>query len=878
MNNEQFRRLIAANATRSPAANSDGASSTRQGREGAALGSRQKSSIPMTPRSVSGIHKSDFARQLAERNQTGNTPKFRSFAPKGSKLAEGYIDRTKARQSEEDDERAVRLKALEEALKNEEIDQQTFENLRGQITGGDLSSTHLVKGLDKKLLERVRRGENVYDDSKTQDGDQEIPEDIDEELDRLQKEEVDALVKDKATKKGQLSTAPIASSKKRTRDQILAEMKAAREAAKAKEEPILGTKFKRIGARGPQTRIERDNKGREVMITVDEDGNEKRKVRRIQSAGDKPSQKANDLMMPDPKAKPLGMEVPDIYKAKAEQSDEDDVNIFDEVDDDYDPLAGLSEGEEEEEEEEGENEKDDTADAQAKIASADKKTKDAVEPVSQTQSRNYFKDAKTGLVSSEILKAPAMSDPAIQAAFKKAASLHAITNRSEEDDVEAREKAERRRRMLQNDDRDAEDMDLGFGTSRFEDDADLDEQRVKLSEWGRDGEDDNSKRGASSKRKRGPKKRKGDANSAADVLHEMERQRAANLDVFAILLGAYHPGIKLLGISTVHGNASVRKTTNNALSVLAAIGKEDTLKVHVGASRPLTRDPFHAVTIHGESGLDGTDLLPPPALSALSTVPAVDAIASALRACQPNTAWVVATGGLTNIAELFAAHPDLRSHIAGLSIMGGSIGDNFTPAPLGRVDNVERIGNYTQWAEFNVLIDPEAGAALLEDPILAPKTTLIPLDLTHLVLATKEAHNVEVNAKTTLRQMLVELLMFFAGTYRDVFGLIDGPPLHDPLAVAAILTGTIHEIPLYDFDPSNPQAAAASERFEVRVVTEGTFDEAMKKGAQTGRTLARLLPPGEKGVRIPRGVDVKMFWDVIEQCCKRADDVNARRA
>ncbi|KAI1828476.1 Inosine/uridine-preferring nucleoside hydrolase [Xylaria intraflava] len=369
-------------------------------------------------------------------------------------------------------------------------------------------------------------------------------------------------------------------------------------------------------------------------------------------------------------------------------------------------------------------------------------------------------------------------------------------------------------------------------------------------------------------------------------------------DVFAILLAAYHPGLQLLGISTVHGNASVRKTTNNALSVLAAIGKQDTIRVYPGAARPLHRDPIHAVAIHGESGLDGTDLLPAPALSALDTsVSAVDAMASALRACEPGTAWVVATGGMTNIAELFAAHPDLKSHIAGLSAMGGSIGGGFTPAPLGRVGNVERIGNYTQWAEFNVVIDPEASAALLEDPILAPKATLIPLDLTHLVLATKEvqdllltgpkttngdvkpgAPNGSIKAKTTLRQMLVELLMFFAETYRDAFGIVDGPPLHDPLAVAAVLAGTALEIPFYDYDPAGPKGSTATERYEVRIITEGSFEDATNNGAQTGRTLARLLPPGEKGVRIPRDVDVKLFWKVIEECCQRADEANASRA
>ncbi|KAI1369340.1 Inosine/uridine-preferring nucleoside hydrolase domain-containing protein [Xylaria arbuscula] len=365
------------------------------------------------------------------------------------------------------------------------------------------------------------------------------------------------------------------------------------------------------------------------------------------------------------------------------------------------------------------------------------------------------------------------------------------------------------------------------------------------------------------------------------------------------MLGAYHPGIKLLGISTVHGNASMLKTTNNALSVLSAIGKDDTLRVYPGAAKGLQRDAVHAVEIHGESGLDGTDLLPPPAQSALDTsTSAVEAMAAALRACEPGTPWVVATGALTNVAQLFTTHPDLRSHVAGVSIMGGAIGDGFTSAPLGRVDDVERIGNYSQWAEFNVLIDPEAAAILLHDPILAPKSTLVPLDLTHLVLATKEVQDlllkgppqpattkaaaedlehIDTKAKSTLRQMLVELLMFFAETYRDVFGILDGPPLHDPLAVAAILTGTRHEIPFYDFDPASAEGPERRERFEVRVVTEGTLEDARERGAQTGRTVVRLLPPGEEGVRIPRGLHIELFWKVIEECVQRADDVNAKK-
>jgi uridine nucleosidase len=158
---------------------------------------------------------------------------------------------------------------------------------------------------------------------------------------------------------------------------------------------------------------------------------------------------------------------------------------------------------------------------------------------------------------------------------------------------------------------------------------------------------------------------------------------------------------------------------------------------------------------------------------------------AALTSCAPGTAWVVATGAFTNAAALFQTHPDLIPHIAGLSLMGGAVGGGFTPAVLGVVQGVPRIGNWTQFAEFNILADPEAAAWIFDTKSLASKTTLIPLDVTHLVLATEEVQklllwgkeggvthagegleNAALGAKSTLRLMLVELLFYFAKTYR----------------------------------------------------------------------------------------------------------------
>jgi len=352
-----------------------------------------------------------------------------------------------------------------------------------------------------------------------------------------------------------------------------------------------------------------------------------------------------------------------------------------------------------------------------------------------------------------------------------------------------------------------------------------------------------------------------------------------NQDAFAILLAAHPPRLNLLGISTVHGNSSLANTTYNATSLLTAIGRIQ-IPVYPGARAGLVRPPVHADAIHGASGLDGTSLLPKPLVPHIDE-PAIDAMAAALLATPPGSAWLVATGALTNIAQCITAYPQLAGHLKGLSIMGGAIGEGFTDAPMGRVDDRKRIGNWSAWAEFNILVDPEAADLVFRNVVLNTKTVLIPLDVTHLVLATKEIQALLLFGKeggiektmgnSTLRVMLVELLTYFANTYAEVFGITKGPPLHDPLAVAVILDGiSSEEIPFYDFVGGGKRTR---ERYEVKIVKDGTHEEA-QMGAETGRTLVKLLPEGQQGVKIPRGLNVKRFWSVLDDCLERADEVN----
>jgi uridine nucleosidase len=93
------------------------------------------------------------------------------------------------------------------------------------------------------------------------------------------------------------------------------------------------------------------------------------------------------------------------------------------------------------------------------------------------------------------------------------------------------------------------------------------------------------------------------------------------------------------------------------------------------------------------------------------------------------------------------------------------------------------------------------------------------------------------------------------------------------LAVAAILSniGGDGEIPFYDFNPVDPVIPRPRERYEVVVITDGTVEEAHAGLTETGRTVVRLLPPGEEGVRIPRGLDIPKFWTILEECLEKAE-------
>ncbi|RAH61503.1 hypothetical protein BO85DRAFT_411893 [Aspergillus piperis CBS 112811] len=554
MNNDQFRRLVLDNPSSKPAAKStspDASSpSQHQPRKSignatpaaGALGSRLRSSIPMTPRALTNV---DFARQLAEyrREAQPASKKFKSSAaPKGTRLPSGYQDRAALlRQKEEAEEGGdgggdvsdleKRVKALEEMVKLGQIDQATFEKLRAEMgVGGDLKSTHMVKGLDWELLRRVKGGEDVdvleKEGEKGEGKEKEDVADVDEELDRVLGEKgegVDALTaapkEIKEKKKGVMA-------QRKSRDEILRELKASRAAAAAEAakpaEPALGTKFKRIGGESKAEKkrwVEQDENGRrkEILQITDAEGKTKRKVRWLDKpgevgggAGDGPA----GLLMPDKDAKPLGMEVPAEVATKAPApAEDDDDDIFAGVGDDYNPLGDLPDDDDSSDEsEDGEK---------PKVTEPAPATGDTKKPeVTTSRPRNYFSTSTTDEVPEVDRSNPLAKDPTLLAALKRAAALRqseeAGAANADAEDVDD-ETALRRKRFLEEARRrealDAMDMDMGFGGSRNDDDEE--DEEVVLETEGRGGK----------KRKRGPKKKKGDKDSVTDVMRVLEGRK-----------------------------------------------------------------------------------------------------------------------------------------------------------------------------------------------------------------------------------------------------------------------------------------------------------------------------------------------------------------
>jgi inosine-uridine nucleoside N-ribohydrolase len=288
-------------------------------------------------------------------------------------------------------------------------------------------------------------------------------------------------------------------------------------------------------------------------------------------------------------------------------------------------------------------------------------------------------------------------------------------------------------------------------------------------------------------------------------------------DAIAILLAARHPAIELLAITTVAGNQSVEKTSYNALRV-CSLADIRNVPIAKGMARPLVQEARYSPDIHGESGLDGPEIPEP----SLSLVPqhGVDLLINLLLESAGDIT-IVATGPLTNVAAAIRSEPAILPKIQAISLMGGAIS----------------LGNVTPAAEFNIWADPEAAAIVFD---CGRPITMVPLEVTHLALATEDVIRRLRESGKVVPKFTADLLVYFAESYRKVFGF-SAPPLHDPCAVAAVI---------------EPDIIQAKEMY-VAIEMRGEWT--------AGRTVCD--PYGKLGrganARVGYGLQVERFWNML---------------
>jgi inosine-uridine nucleoside N-ribohydrolase len=232
-------------------------------------------------------------------------------------------------------------------------------------------------------------------------------------------------------------------------------------------------------------------------------------------------------------------------------------------------------------------------------------------------------------------------------------------------------------------------------------------------------------------------------------------------DAIALLLALASPEVELLGVTTVAGNQTLAKTTANALKILEFVGRTD-VPVHAGAFRPLVREQWVAVHVHGESGLDGPDL--PAPKTAPADGHAVDFIARQVE--EHGDVVLVPVGPLTNIGLLLARYSGIERRIGRIVLMGGAIAE----------------GNVTPAAEFNIWADPEAAHRVFTSGI---DVTMIGLDITHRALLRPEKVE-ELRGSGRVGTLVAQLYDFYHGQHVHMYGW-EGSPVHDALAVAHVI-------------------------------------------------------------------------------------------
>jgi len=241
-------------------------------------------------------------------------------------------------------------------------------------------------------------------------------------------------------------------------------------------------------------------------------------------------------------------------------------------------------------------------------------------------------------------------------------------------------------------------------------------------------------------------------------------------DALALAFALRHPGLELVGVSTVFGDVEFRACMIEELLALAAAPGCSLL---TGLGKPLSEGRVGLMLGH-----EGRGLLPDPAPrrrveSDPDAGERIAALAKALEAARPDA--LVAIGPLTNVGALLRAGVALPR----LTIMGGKTTSDAIPGTLPEVE------------EWNWLCDPTAVQILLDGPPQAAGLPrIVPAEVTHRT----ELPEIELQRLAegdALCRALLELSEIWLETQARLGFPQPSVKLHDPLSVATLLEATL---------------------------------------------------------------------------------------
>ncbi len=181
----------------------------------------------------------------------------------------------------------------------------------------------------------------------------------------------------------------------------------------------------------------------------------------------------------------------------------------------------------------------------------------------------------------------------------------------------------------------------------------------------------------------------------------------------------------LKGIITTRGNVSARVAARNA-GLALTLGGRPHISVYIGAEKPFAGPELEGDDAFGQDGLGGATfagITPAPFNEA-----GVDWLIGFLKSHTNVTLYV--TGPLTTLATALQKDPAITAGLESVVVMGGALN------PQGPH---QRIGNITEFAEFNFYMDPYAADYVLAADV---PLTLFPMDVTQQLVFSPERQSI----------------------------------------------------------------------------------------------------------------------------------------